>query len=63
MEAATADELLKFIETPGGTEGILAALEGYKGKNEVFDLGAEELKTVATICRRSAFRLTTSRST
>ena len=33
---------------PGGTEGILAALEGYKGKNEVFDLGAEELKTVAT---------------
>ena len=48
VEAATADELLKFIETPGGTEGILAALEGYKGKNEVFDLGAEELKTVAT---------------
>ena len=43
-----ADELLKFIETPGGTEGILAALESYKGKNEVFDLGAEELKTVAT---------------
>ncbi|MFR4414507.1 MAG: ATP phosphoribosyltransferase regulatory subunit, partial [Butyricicoccus sp.] len=48
VEAATADELLKFIETPGGTEGILAALDGYKGKNEVFDLGAEELKTVAT---------------
>ena len=48
VEAATADELLKFIETPGGTEGILAALEGYKGRNEVFDLGAEELKTVAT---------------
>ena len=48
VEAATADELLKFIETPGGTEGILAALESYKGKNEVFDLGAEELKTVAT---------------
>ena len=48
VEAATADELLKFIETPGGTEGILAALDSYKGKNEVFDLGAEELKTVAT---------------
>ena len=47
VEAATADELLKFIETPGGTEGILAALDSYKGKNEVFDLGAEELKTVA----------------
>ena len=48
VEAAAADELLKFIETPGGTEGILAALDSYKGKNEVFDLGAEELKTVAT---------------
>ena len=47
VEAAAADELLKFIETPGGTEGILAALDSYKGKNEVFDLGAEELKTVA----------------
>ena len=47
VEAATADELLAFIETPGGTEGILAALDSYKGKNEVFDLGAEELKTVA----------------
>ena len=43
----TADELLAFIQTPGGTEGILAALEGYKGKNEVFDQGADELKTVA----------------
>lgn len=48
VETAAADELLKFIETPGGTEGILAALDSYKGKNEVFDLGAEELKTVAT---------------
>ena len=38
VEAATADELLKFIETPGGTEGILAALESYKGKNEVLVL-------------------------
>ena len=43
----TADELLAFIETPGGTEGILAALEGYKGRNEVFDQGADELRTVA----------------
>ena len=47
VPAATADELLAFIQTPGGTEGILAALEGYKGKNEVFDQGADELKTVA----------------
>ena len=27
VAAATADELLAFISTPGGTEGILAALE------------------------------------
>ena len=47
VAAETADELLAFIQTPGGTEGILAALEGYKGKNEVFDQGADELKTVA----------------
>ena len=47
VAAETADELLAFIETPGGTQGILAALEGYKGKNEVFDQGADELKTVA----------------
>ena len=47
VAAETADELLAFIATPGGTAGILAALEGYKGKNEVFDQGADELKTVA----------------
>ena len=45
VAAETADELLAFIATPGGTAGILAALEGYKGKNEVFDQGADELKT------------------
>lgn len=44
---ATADELLAFIGTQGGTGGILAALEAYKGKNELFDRGADELATVA----------------
>lgn len=48
VSAETADELLAFIATPGGTEGILAALEAYQGRNEVFDAGADELKTVAT---------------
>ena len=42
-----AAELLAFLGTPGGTAGILAAVEGYKGRNEVFDAGADELKTVA----------------
>lgn len=47
VDAAVAAELLTFIATPGGTAGILAALEGYKGRNEVFDEGASELATVA----------------
>src|SRR5699024_10580951 len=47
VAAEIADELLAFIQTPGGSEGILAALEGYKGRNEVFDQGADELRTVA----------------
>lgn len=47
VNAAVAAELLTFIATPGGTAGILAALEGYKGRNEVFDEGASELATVA----------------
>lgn len=42
-----ADELLAFIATAGGTAGILAALDSYRGKNETFDKGAEELATVA----------------
>ena len=49
VEAATADELLKFIETPGGT-GYSRGVTLRLAKNEVFDLGAEELKTV--LCRR-----------
>ena len=49
MEAAVADELLKFIETPGGTEGILAALESYQAARTRCSTSAlEELKTVAT---------------
>lgn len=42
-----ADEILKFVTIEGGTKGILAALEGYRGRNETLDLGIEELTTVA----------------
>lgn len=45
---AQADEILHFIQLSGGTAGILAALEGYKGKNDLLDLGIDELVTVAT---------------
>ena len=41
-----ADEILKFIAISGSNEEVLAALEGYAGKNEIFDLGLQELKAV-----------------
>ena len=47
LTAEQADAVLAFITIEGGTQGILAALEGYKGRDEMFDQGAEELATVA----------------
>ena len=41
-----ADEILKFIAISGSNDQVLDALEGYRGKNEVFDLGLDELKAV-----------------
>ncbi|MBR4193665.1 MAG: ATP phosphoribosyltransferase regulatory subunit, partial [Oscillospiraceae bacterium] len=41
-----ADEILKFISIRGSNAEVLGALEGYAGRNELFDLGLEELKTV-----------------
>ena len=41
-----ADEILKFIAITGSNAEVLSALEGYKGRNELFDLGIEELTTV-----------------
>ncbi len=42
------DEILKFIAITGTNEEVLAALEGYRGRNEIFDQGLEELKAVTT---------------
>ena len=47
LTAEQADAVLSFITIEGGTEGILKALEGYKGRDPMFDQGAEELATVA----------------
>ena len=44
--AEAADEILKFIAIRGTNAEVIAALEGYVGKNEVFDLGVSELKAV-----------------
>ena len=41
-----ADEILKFIAISGTNAQVLAALEGYAGRNEIFDLGLQELKAV-----------------
>ena len=41
-----AAEILKFISITGTNEQVIAALEGYTGRNEVFDKGLEELKAV-----------------
>ncbi|MBR4989703.1 MAG: histidine--tRNA ligase [Oscillospiraceae bacterium] len=41
-----ADEILKFIAIKGSNAEVLAALEGYQGRNEIFDLGLGELKAV-----------------
>ena len=41
-----AEEILKFIAITGTNAQVLAALEGYAGRNEIFDKGLEELKAV-----------------
>ena len=41
-----ADEILKFIAIRGTNAEVLSALEGYRGRNETFDLGLDELTTV-----------------
>ena len=46
LTEAQADEILKFIAIRGTNAEVLAALEGYAGRNETFDMGLEELKAV-----------------
>ena len=46
VSGESADEILKFIAITGGNEQVLAALESYRGRNEVFDEGLDQLNTV-----------------
>ena len=46
VSADSADEILKFIAITGGNQQVLAALESYRGRNEVFDEGLDQLNTV-----------------
>ena len=41
-----AAEILKFIAITGSNAEVLATLEGYMGRHELFDTGLSELKTV-----------------
>ena len=42
-----ANEIMSFIASTGTSAEKLKALEKYRGKNEIFDLGLNELKAVA----------------
>ena len=46
LTEAQADEILKFIAIRGTNDEVLAALEGYAGRNDIFDAGLAELKAV-----------------
>ena len=43
-----ADEILKFIAITGSNEEVIAALESYVGRSEMFDMGLSELKAVCS---------------
>ena len=47
IAAESVDEILRFISLGGGTESILQALEGYRGRNALLDEGISELGIVS----------------
>ena len=46
LTAGQADEILGFTGIRGTNDEVLSALEGYRGRSELFDTGLDELKTV-----------------
>ena len=46
LTAEQAKSILDFMAITGSNAQVLAALEGYRGQNELFDLGLDELTTV-----------------
>ena len=53
LTQAQADEIMRFIAIRGTNAQVIEALEGYAGRNEIFDLGLQELKAVT--CNLAAF--------
>ncbi len=46
LSESEAGEILRFIAITGSNSEVLAALEGYRGRNEIFDAGLDELMAV-----------------
>ncbi len=46
LTESQAEEILRFIAISGTNQAVLEALGQYQGRNELFDLGLEELKAV-----------------
>ncbi len=49
LTARQAEEILTFISISGTNSEVLSALENYAGKNETFDMGLAELKSVTQL--------------
>ncbi len=49
LTARQAEEILTFISISGTNREVLSALEGYAGRNEIFDAGLAELKSVTQL--------------
>ena len=46
LTADQAEEVMRFISITGSNDQVLSALEGYRGRHELFDQGLDELTTV-----------------
>ena len=46
LTADQAEEIMRFISITGSNDQVLSALEGYRGRHELFDQGLDELTTV-----------------
>lgn len=46
ISESSAAEILKFINIKGANSEVLDTLEGYRGKNEMFDEGLDELRAI-----------------
>lgn len=46
LTADQAEEIMRFISITGSNDQVLSALEGYRGRHELFDQGLDEFTTV-----------------